>query len=244
MKAIILAAGVGRRLGVDHPKCLLEFNGRSLLQRHLDILRRQDVDQIIVGVGHLADQVISAIKDSGHADFVRTVHNQDYEKGSVISLWTLREELACGGDVLLMDADVLYDEKMIKRLLETDHNNCFLLDRDLEEGDEPVKLCVRDGLLVEFRKQLAADLDYDFYGESVGFFRFGPAISRRLAVRTEDYLARGLVEEHYEEAIRDLMLATPQDFDFEDVTGIPWVEIDFPEDITRAKQQILPVIDQ
>lgn len=244
MKAIILAAGVGRRLGVDHPKCLLDFNGRSLLQRHLDILRGQGVDQIVIGVGHLADQVIHAIKQSGHADFVRTVHNKDYEKGSIISLWTLRNELACGSDVVLMDADVLYDVKMIKRLFETGHENCFLLDRGFEAGDEPVKLCVRNGLLVEFRKQLAADLDYDFYGESVGFFRFGPAITRRLATRTEDYLARGLYEEHYEEAIRDLMLETPHAFGFEDVTGIPWVEIDFPEDITRARQHILPVIDQ
>ena len=243
MKAIILAAGVGRRLGVDHPKCLLEFNGRSLMQRHLDLLKQLGIEDVVVGVGHLADQVIDAIADYGHADFTRTLYNPRFEQGSMISLWTLREELAYGGDVLLMDADVLYDQKMLQRLIETDHENCFLLDRGFEDGDEPVKLCVRDGLLVEFRKQLAPDLDYEFSGESVGFFRFGSAITKRLAERTEDYLARGLFEEHYEEAIRDLMLETPEDFAFEDVTGIPWVEIDFPEDIERAKQEILPKLD-
>lgn len=244
MKAIILAAGVGRRLGIEHPKCLLEFNGRSLLKRHLDILKELGVEEVIVGVGHLADQVIEAIDQYGHSNFVRTIHNPRYEQGSVISLWTLREELAYGGDVLLMDADVLYDQKMIVRLLETDHENSFLLDRGFEEGDEPVKLCVRDGLLIEFRKQLAEDLEFDFYGESVGFFRFGSKMAKRLAERTEDYLAKELFEEHYEEALRDLMLESPEDFGFEDVTGIPWVEIDFPEDIVRAEQKILPLIDQ
>lgn len=244
MKAIILAAGVGRRLGIDHPKCLLEFNGRSLLQRHLDLLKSLGVEEVVVGVGHLAEQVIEAIDQYGHSDFTRTIHNPRYKLGSIISLWILREELAYGGDVLLMDADVLYDQKMLVRLIETDHENSFLLDRGFEEGDEPVKLCVRDGLLIEFRKQLAEDLEFDFYGESVGFFRFGSKMAERLAERTEDYLAKELFEEHYEEALRDLMLESPEDFGFEDVTGIPWVEIDFPEDIARAEQKILPPIDQ
>lgn len=244
MKAIILAAGVGRRLGVEHPKCLLEFNGRSLLQRHLDLLKSLGVEDVVVGVGHLADQVIEAIDQYGHSDFTRTIHNPRYEQGSIISLWTLREELAYGGDILLMDADVLYDQKMLVRLIEADHENSFLLDRGFEEGDEPVKLCVRDGLLIEFRKQLAEDLEFDFYGESVGFFRFGSKMAKRLAERTEAYLAKELFEEHYEEALRDLMLESPEDFGFEDVTGIPWVEIDFPEDIARAEQKILPLIDQ
>ena len=243
MKAIILAAGVGRRLGVDHPKCLLEFDGRSLMQRHLDLLKQLGVEEVIVGVGHLADQVSDAIAEYGHADFTRTIFNSRFEQGSMISLWTLREELTYGGDVLLMDADVLYDQKMLQRLVETDYKNTFLLDRGFEDGDEPVKLCVRDGKLVEFRKQLAADLDYEFSGESVGFFRFGSVILKRLSERTEDYLARGLFEEHYEEAIRDLMLETPKEFSFEDVTGIPWIEIDFPEDIERAKKEILPKIN-
>lgn len=242
MKAIILAAGVGRRLGVEHPKCLLDFEGRSLLQRHLDLLKALGVDEVIVGVGHLADQVIEAIKVYGHQGFVRTVYNERYEQGSVISLWTLRNELTYGGDVLLMDADVLYDQQMLQRLIKTEYANTFLLDRNFEDGDEPVKLCVREGRLVEFRKQLASDLEFDFYGESVGFFRFDAALNKRLAARTEYYLAKELFEEHYEEAIRDLMLETPKDFSFEDVSGIPWIEIDFPEDVVKAKQEILPRI--
>lgn len=241
MKAIILAAGVGRRLGVDHPKCLLEFAGRSLLQRHLDCLVEQSILEIHVVVGHLSDQIEQAIQQSGHADKVRTTFNPAFAEGSVISLASVADLIA-GEEILLMDADVLYSEEMLSRLIDTEHANAFLLDRDFEAGDEPVKLCVNAGVLVEFRKQLAADLVYEFAGESVGFFHFSPAVTLRLAERVKHYVNTDQREEHYEEAIRDLMLETPEEFAFEDVTGIPWLEIDFPEDVTRAEETVLPKI--
>lgn len=247
MKAIILAAGVGRRLGKDgenQPKCLLRFNGKSLLERHLDYLHDCQIHTIAIAVGYQAPMIQDEIKSLGAENWVTTVYNSDYTQGSAISLWALREHLASGDDVLLMDADVLYDRRILERLIKTKIPNCFLLDRDFEPGDEPVKLCVQESQLVEFRKQVAPDLLYDFAGESVGFFRFGSAIARRLATRTEDYVAAGRYEEPYEEAIRDLLLETPAAFGYEDVTGIPWIEIDFPEDIQRAHKEILPQLGE
>ena len=243
MKAIILAAGVGRRLGKDgenQPKSLLKFNGKSLLERHLDYLHHCQIDTVAIAVGYQRQLIQDEITALGAENWVSTVYNPDYTQGSAISLWTLREYLTAEDDVLLMDADVLYSRRILEKLVKTEIPNCFLLDRDFEPGDEPVKLCVREGQLVEFRKQVAPDLAYDFAGESVGFFRFGSAIAHRLASRTEDYVAAGRYEEPYEEAIRDLLLETPAAFGYEDVTGIPWIEIDFPEDIQRAQKEILP----
>ncbi len=246
MKAIILAAGVGNRLGADgkkHPKCLLAFDGKTLLQRHIEHLEALGVNDIVIGVGYQADVIKEHLEEIAPRASVRTVYNPDFTRGSVISLWTLREELDCGADVLVMDADVLYHRDILKALVDTQVTNCFLLDQDFEAGDEPVKLCVQGGLLVEFRKQLAADLVYEYAGESVGFFRFSPAVAQRLARRTEHYQANeSLHDEHYEEAIRDLLLETPADFGFADITGTPWLEIDFPEDVRRAEQDILPQI--
>ncbi|MGF1934307.1 MAG: phosphocholine cytidylyltransferase family protein [Nostoc sp. ChiQUE02] len=246
MKAIILAAGVGRRLGKDgqiQPKCLLKFNGKSLLERHLNYLRHYQIDEVVIAVGYQAQRIQEEIKALGAENWVSTVYNPDYTKGSAISLWTLRQQLVAGDDILLMDADVLYDRRIIERLVKTNIPNCFLLDRDFEPGDEPVKLCVRDNYLVEFRKQLALGLTYDFAGESVGFFRFGSAVAQRLATRTEQYVADGLNDEPYEEVIRDLLLETPEAFGYEDITGLPWLEIDFPQDIQRAQNDILPQIE-
>ncbi|MEJ2093962.1 MAG: phosphocholine cytidylyltransferase family protein, partial [Gammaproteobacteria bacterium] len=109
---------------------------------------------------------------------------------------------------------------------------------------EPVKLCVADNRIVEFRKQVKPDLEYDFQGESVGFFRFTSETAKRLIKACNDYLDQGEQQTPYEECIRDLLLETPEEFGYEDVSDLGWVEIDFPEDITRAEQEILPKIEQ
>ncbi|MEH2081331.1 MAG: phosphocholine cytidylyltransferase family protein [Nostoc sp.] len=246
MKAIILAAGVGRRLGKDgqiQPKCLLKFNGKSLLERHLNNLHHYKIDEVVIAVGYQAQRIQDEIKALRAENWVSTIYNPDYTKGSTISLWTVRQHLVAGDDILLMDADVLCDHRIIERLVKTNIPNSFLLDRDFEPGDEPVKLCVRNNYLVEFRKQVAPGLAYDFAGESVGFFRFGSAVAHHLATRTEQYVADRRDHEPYEEAIRDLLLKTPETFGYEDITGLPWIEIDFPQDIQRAQNDILPQIE-
>ena len=112
---------------------------------------------------------------------------------------------------------------------------------NLEAGEEPVKLCVRDGRIVEFRKQVDPALAYDFHGESVGFFKLSEEMALALAEMVERYVSAGRRDEFYEEAIRDLVLGDhgPR-FGFEDVTGLPWIEIDFPQDVARAEREVLP----
>ncbi|MEN8131356.1 MAG: phosphocholine cytidylyltransferase family protein [Pseudomonadota bacterium] len=243
MIAIILAAGVGRRLGETDqrpPKSLLRFGGKSLLQRHLEDLQRHGIEQIYITVGHQAQAIEEEIGSLDLQSRVTTVYNPHYIKGSVISLWSMRDQLTGGEDIVLMDADVLYDHRIIEKLTSTETPNCFLLDRDFEPGDEPVKLCIRDGIPIEFRKQISTGLFYDSCGESVGFFRFSSQTATRLFQSCEHYVSQRLDDTPYEEAIRDLLLETPTEFGFLDITGLPWIEIDFLEDIERAERIILP----
>jgi choline kinase len=243
-RAIILAAGVGARLGGDDdptrpPKSLLRFAGKSLLRRHFEILWRAGVNEVVMGVGYQAGRVAAEVQASAGPVAVRLVYNPDFRSGSVVTLARLAEGLRCGEAVLLMDADVLYDDRMVRRLMASAHDNCFLLDRSSGFGEEPVKICIRDGRIVEFRKRV--EVHYDFWGESVGFFRLSAAAARRLADRTLAYVAAGRGDEPYEEVIRDLAVRDPvHPFGYEDVTGLPWIEIDFPEDVGRARREILP----
>jgi len=240
LHSIILAAGVGKRLeSFGEPKCLLSFGGKTLLQRHLEALLHGGIEEVTVVVGHRQDQVKSELDRLKHLPRPTLITNLEFEKGSVVSLWTAREVMERGGDILLMDADVLCDDGILDGLVRSD-GNVFLLDRDFDAGDEPVKLCVRNGGLVEFRKQVPAGLDYDFAGESVGFFRFTEPVARKLVARCQDYVSSGRVDEPHEEAIRDVLLESPDLFSFQDVTGVPWIEIDFPGDVGRAERDILP----
>jgi|TARA_B100002003_G_C14079043_1_gene519123 choline kinase len=241
----MLAAGIGARLGVgatkDPPKALLRFGDKSLLQFHIEILKRQGIDELALGVGYHHQDIEREIVALGAQDYVRTVFNEDYEEGNIVTLWTIRDELCCEKPVLLMDADVLYDEEMVERLVNSPHQNCLLLDRAVDQGDEPVKVCVRDGEIVEFRKWHSAE--FDICGESVGFFKLSAEVAKKLIMQAELYLHQGRRHESYEEAIRDVLLTSPRGtFAFEDITGLPWIEIDFAADIERANVEVLPRI--
>ncbi len=244
MKTIILAAGMGQRLGnhsKNRPKCLLEFDGKSLLQRHLEILNYHGMDDIVIVTGFKADMIQSmlSLSDIGVSS-VELCFNPDFTKGSILSMLIGLETLELKQEFILMDADVLYDHNIIARLINSDKENIFLLDQNFEPGEEPVKLCVSNNILIEFRKNIDKNLVFEFQGESVGLFKFTCQTARQLNLKAREYISRGEDETPYEEVIRDLLLAEPDRYSFEDITGLPWLEIDFPEDINRARKSVLP----
>lgn len=242
-RACILAAGIGNRLGDSadqRPKALLEFGGRSLLSRHLENLAAMGVRDVAIGVGYRAEEIERAARAAGFPGDISFVENPHYREGSVITMSVLGPAMTeTGGPVILMDADVLYSPSILARLGGTEHPNCLLVDRDFVPGDEPVKVCIRgEKEIVDFRK--IVETPYDWCGESVGFFRWSPAVAAGLAARAASYIDAGRRDAPYEEVIRDAILADPGAFGFEDVSGKPWIEIDFPDDLRRAEEEILP----
>jgi choline kinase len=220
------------------PKILLEFGGKSLLQRHIEALRANGVDDIALTVGHQAGLIRAALERFGEGAKVACVENPDYREGSLVSLWVQKARLQLGRSLVLMDGDVLYDSRMIARLLAATPENVLLVDQQIEPGDEPVKVCFRNDVIVDFRKK--PEHAHDWHGESVGFFRFSPAMAAKLATRCGDYVEAGRTSVEYEEAIRDLILGEPDRFGAEDISDLPWTEIDFDDDVMRARNAILP----
>lgn len=231
---------MGRRLNVAHdrPKILLEFGGRTLLARHLAALERHGVGDVHITVGYQHALIEAEVERLGWSDRVRFVHNPRYREGSLVSLSVQEAALRKGRPVLLMDGDVLYDPRIIGALIDAPGENILLLDRDIEPGDEPVKICFQGDTIVDFRKQ--PEHAHDRHGESVGFFRFSAETAAALAERALSLVNAGRAELEYEEAIRDLILAEPARFRAVDITALPWIEIDFEADILRARNDILP----
>jgi choline kinase len=221
---------------------LLEVGGQTLLERHLRALRRHGIDDITLTVGYQSDAIQREVVRLGLEGRVHLIDNPNYREGSMVSLWVQAERLQSGRPVVLMDGDVLYDVAMIGRLLTASAENVLLLDRDIEPGDEPVKICLRGKQIVDFRKK--PEHAYDWHGESVGFFRFSPAMAGALAERCAWYVKQGQTGHEYEEAIRDLILAEPERFAAIDISDIPWTEIDFAGDVLRARAIILPQLEK
>ncbi|HEY1899871.1 MAG TPA: phosphocholine cytidylyltransferase family protein [Steroidobacteraceae bacterium] len=247
MRAIILAAGRGSRLSQSQgsvlPKCLLKFGQHTLLERHLRLLQAAGVREVVMALGFEHQMIEAELARLAAQGLPRAevFINERFTLGSVLTVHVVAEPLRRGADVLLMDADVLYDERIMHALAHgTEPSNRILIDRDFEAGDEPVKVCVRDGVPVELRKQLAPGLSYDTIGESVGFFRFDERAARRFADLVAGYVDTGRASLPHEETLRDLILEGSQTFQIVDVTGAPWVEIDFPADVERAAREVLP----
>ena len=237
MRAVILAAGVGRRLAIEEPKVLLRFGGRTLLERHLGILAALGVEDVVIGIGYQALAIERALAALGQTD-VSTIYNPGFEQGSILTLWRVRAALTAGGPVLLMDGDVLYDRRVLEPLVETHHADCLLADRVYEPGDEPVKVGVTGGVPVDFGKTI--DPAAEPYGESVGFFRLSEGTANALVETAGRMIDEGGAERPMEDAIAAVLRAASPPFGLEDVTGLPWIEIDFPEDVARAESVILP----
>lgn len=216
----------------------------TLLERHLRLLRDNGIEDVVLAVGFRHELVEAEIERLNWLPRPRIVLNPRYELGSVLTVHAVTDALTGGGGVLLMDADVLYHDHIMRALVSGEGPlNRLLVDRDFEAGDEPVKLCLRAGVPVELRKQIATGLEYDTIGESVGFFRFGEAMSRRLAALVAGYVTSGRAHLPHEEAVRDLLLEHGRSFEVADISGAPWIEIDYVADVVRAAAEILPQLE-
>lgn len=237
----MLAAGVGRRLfgdgNDDPPKALLQFGDKTLLARHIEVLTALGVEELIVVVGHKKEMIKDELARVAPKGFARTLFNPRFKESPILSLATAGEVLRSGERVLFMDADVYYHDDLLKALINSRHQTCIILDQDFVPGDEPVKTCVRDNLLVDFGKKVYEP--HDMVGEWPGFLTMAPDIAHRVADRADELSQGAMPSFVYEDAFCDVMKASdPGTFGFEDVTGIPWIEIDFPEDRERAATEI------
>ena len=239
MKAIILAAGVGKRFKevTDHrPKCLIDIQGKTLLERTLAALGAAGVAQAIVVVGYRGEMIKQKIGSSCGGVHITYVNNPQYEKGAILSLLSARDEF--DDDILVMDADVLFPIAIIDRLIRSPYANCFLLDGSAENTGEEQMLLTRGGRVLSIVR--GGSGDFDVMGESVGFLKVSRSDAPLLRSILESLVDQGRDTIEHEEAYP--MFLSQRVVGFERVDDLPWTEIDFPEDLQRAEQEVLPRI--
>lgn len=242
MKAIILVAGVARRLAplTDHTqKALLPVGGRSLLDRMLDALAACGVEESVLVVGHCQDQVRRVAGSARGAMRISYVENPDYQKGSILSLWYARETLR-SDSTLVMDADVLFPERFLTRLIAAPAPSALLLDRGFQDTGEEVKLYAVGDRIIALGKKFVPEA-WEVIGEGVGFFKCSATHAPEYIRLLEESIQETGGANEYEDALHRLLARVP--VGWVDVTGLPWTEMDFAEDLRRAETQILPKIE-
>lgn len=241
MKALILAAGVGKRLKANVPKILLKVGNKSLLERHYENLLNLGIKNIGIVIGYKSNQLTNFIKKIDIKKNIKIFRNSRYKLGSIVSLVCASKFFHTKGDLIFMDGDVFYDKKVLKKLINSKKKNCLLIDRQFEKGEEPVKVCIKNNKIFDFGK--IVNQDFDFQGESVGFFKFSNKSSIKL-LEVAKIIMKSNKNAMYEDVIQQIIKKKKVHIDFENITSLPWVEIDFKKDLILAKKIILKQINE
>ena len=241
MKALILAAGIGKRLKANVPKILLKVGNKSLLERHYENLLNLGIKNIGIVIGYKSNQLTNFIKKIDIKKNIKIFRNSRYKLGSIVSLVCAGKFFHTKGDLIFMDGDVFYDKKVLKKLINSKKKNCLLIDRQFEKGEEPVKVCIKNNKIFDFGK--IVNQDFDFQGESVGFFKFSNKSSTKL-LEVAKIIMKSNKNAMYEDVIQQIIKKKKVHIDFENITSLPWVEIDFKKDLILAKKIILKQINE
>jgi L-glutamine-phosphate cytidylyltransferase len=233
-RAIILAAGRGSRLTPytdDRPKCLIDVDRRTLIERQIESLADCGVSDVVAVIGYRADLVRRVLGGR-----VRYIENARYrETNSLYSLWMAIDRLRHGAVVI--NSDVLAAPLLFERLCRAAAPDAVLVDRDQACGIEEMRVTIQDDLVVDFGKHLPAA---KCHGENVGMVKFGAEGARRLGACLTRLVAEGHENDWAPFAFRELARTWPLRVVATD--GHPWIEIDDPGDLSRARQDIAPAI--
>ena len=236
MKAIILAAGVSRRLyplTLETPKSLLKINNKPIIDYQLDALRAVGVKDIILVLGYYEELFIDHFKKN-HSDFNLSVitNHHFFETNTSYSVW-LCKEIAQGDDILLMNADVLFPIELLKRLMNASQKN--LLAVEVKKcGNEEVKVIEgENNRIVTIGKKLIQE---NSLGEFIGVAKFSNEFMREFFVSLDKLILAGGKSDYFEAAIDPIL--SENALYYEDVTDLPSKEIDFLEDFEEAKSLV------
>ena len=238
MKAIILAAGQGSRLGHltdDRPKCLIEFGGKSLLDWQLDTLAANGVEEVVVVTGFRDDQIEAVLAARTGGPNVRTMFNPFFKVADNLgSLYLVRHELT--GECLVWNGDTLVSDALMARVVGNRDRQgiCVTIDRKDAYDDDDMKVVADpDGRLREIGKRIKAGVNAESIGllafRGGGAERFAEAIDRamRTAEGTTIWYLRVI---HH--------LAQNGEVWTLDISGEQWGEVDFPEDVAPAEAMV------
>lgn len=178
MQALMLAAGKGSRLGrytKDNTKCMLEVNGKTLLERCIDALKEANINKLVLVLGYKKDNVINYIKDKGLDKKIEIeyVFNEDYDITNNIYSLFLAKDIFKREDTILLESDLIYEPSIIKELIESKYDNAAVLAKYEQWMDGTVVTLDSEKNILEFTEK--QDFDYDKinkYYKTVNIYKF------------------------------------------------------------------------
>ena len=245
MQAIILAAGMGKRLGVythDNTKCMLEVNGIRLIDRALETLNEIGISRVVLVVGYKGQNV----KDYVGTDYKGTpivyVDNPVYDKTNNIYSLYLAKEYLLEEDTILLESDLIYEPAVVKKLFFDDFPNIALVDKYESWMDGTVVTIDEESRITRFiDKNKFKFEEIKSYYKTVNIYKFSRDFSAKYYVPfLAAYSAALGNNEYYEQVLRVILHLHEAPLKALPLSGEVWYEIDDVQDLDIASGMFAP----
>ncbi len=235
MRAILLAAGSGRRLyphTEDIPKCALEVGGKAIIIHQIEKLNELGISEIVVVTGHGSEKLKQICGNN-----ITYIHNKEYKTtNSLYSLWLAREYVNNG--CLIFNADVLFHTDILKNLIKSDYKDCIVVDFNQGNDDEAMKVKVFNNRVLAMGKELQTG---EYQGENLGIIKLSPDGAKYLFNKINEIVSKGIVRAWVPYSID--YISNDYVINVIGTDELPWIEIDFIEDLKTAREKIYPLLD-
>ncbi len=239
MQAVILAAGMGKRLKEltqNNAKCMVKVNGISLIERTLNILDKKQLSKIVVVVGFEKNKLVDYISNLHIRTPVVFVENQVYDKTNNIYSLLLAKEYLSKEDTLLLESDIIFEESVIDILLKDSRQTLALVDKFASWMDGTCMELDEDDSIKEFipGKYLRFE-EKEAYYKTVNIYKFSKDFSANIYIPfLEAYITAMGVNEYYESVIKLIAMLEKSGIRAKRLTGQIWYEIDDAQDLDIA----------
>ena len=240
MQALILAAGMGKRLKeltAGNTKCMVKVNGITIIERALRILDKKQLSRIVLVVGYRGQDLIDYVQTLGIKTPIEYVDNPIYNKTNNIYSLALAKDYLMKEDTLLLESDLVFEESLIDVLLEDSRANLALVDKYESWMDGTCMVLDENDCIVDFipGKHLKYDKRESYY-KTVNIYKFSKEFSANTYIPFLEAYAKAMGNnEYYESVIKLIAMLETKEIRAKRLKGQVWYEIDDVQDLDIAE---------
>ena len=249
MQAIILAAGMGKRLKEltrNNTKCMVTVNGVTLIDRMLHQIEKQHLSRIIIVVGYEGQKLIDYIDTLDIQTPITFIENPIYDKTNNIYSLALAKDWLVKDDTLLFESDLIFEDTVLEALVNDPRDTLALVDKYESWMDGTCVKLANDDSIEAFvpGKKFRFDEIKDYY-KTVNLYKFSRHFSETHYVPFLDAYQAALGEnEYYEQVLRVITMLDEPEIKGKRLDGQKWYEIDDIQDLDIAESIFTPDEDE
>lgn len=239
MQAVILAAGMGKRLRnltKYNTKCMVKVNGITLIERMLRILDRKRLSRIVIVVGYEAQKLMDYIFTLNISTPIRFIENKVYSTTNNIYSLALAQDHLIAEDTLVLESDLIFDESVIDILLQDERETLALVDKFENGMDGACMVLDENDCICDFIPGKYLNFsEKDKYYKTVNIYKFSRHFSKNTYVPfLEAYKTAMGNNEYYESVIKLIVMLDTKEIRAKRLNGQTWYEIDDVQDLDIA----------